>query len=118
MKIKGIDHLSLAEIDAELEAGGRFVNYQYCISLLLVTLRRPSSVMLLTAHDRGVIRGLPYTFVTLLLGWWGVPWGPIYTAAALLCNFGGGHDVTLPVRRFLGERPTEPVTSVVALGED
>jgi hypothetical protein len=118
MKIKGIDHLSLAEIDAELEAGGRFVYYQYCISLLLVTLRRPSNIIFLMPRDRGLMRGLPYTFVTLLLGWWGVPWGPIYTAAALMCNCGGGHDVTLAVRRFLAYRGTEPVASVVALGEE
>jgi hypothetical protein len=104
MKITGIDQLSLVEIEAELELGGRFVYYQYCISLLLVTFRQPSNIVFLRADERGVARGLPYTFVTLLLGWWGLPWGPIYTAGALLCNLAGGNDVTLAVRRFLADQ--------------
>jgi hypothetical protein len=34
--------------------------------------------------------GLPYSFGTLLLGWWGIPWGPIYTVQAIFRNFRGG----------------------------
>jgi hypothetical protein len=104
MKIKGIDNLSLAEIDADIEAGGRFVYYQYCISLLLVTFRQPSSIVFLRPGDRGILRGTPYSLLTLLLGWWGLPWGVFYTMAAVFSNLGGGHDVTREVRRFLAEQ--------------
>jgi hypothetical protein len=104
MKIKGIDNLSLAEIDAAIEAGGHFVYYQYCISLLLVTYRQPSHIVFLRPGDRGIVRGLPYSLLTALLGWWGLPWGVIYTATAIFSNLGGGHDVTLEVRRFLAEQ--------------
>jgi hypothetical protein len=120
MKIKGIDNLSLAEIDAEVEAGGRFVYYQYCISLLLVSFRRASPIVFLRADDRGMVRGLPYTLMSLLLGWWGLPWGVIYTLMAVFSNLAGGHDVTLAVRRFLAEQlaPAEmeapPHTEVMA----
>jgi hypothetical protein len=102
MKIKGIDDLSLAQIDAELVSGGRFVYYQYCISFLLVTFRQPSHIVFLRGRDRGMVRGLPYSLLTLLLGWWGVPWGPIYSSVAIFSNLAGGQDVTLAVRRFLG----------------
>jgi hypothetical protein len=34
--------------------------------------------------------GVPYTLGTLLLGWWGIPWGPIYTVQAIAKNFSGG----------------------------
>jgi hypothetical protein len=34
--------------------------------------------------------GLPYSFGTLLLGWWGIPWGPIYTVQSINRNFRGG----------------------------
>jgi hypothetical protein len=34
--------------------------------------------------------GLPYSLGTLLLGWWGIPWGPIYTVQAIAKNFRGG----------------------------
>jgi hypothetical protein len=104
MRIKGIDDLSPAEIENELRAGGRFVYYQYCISLLLVTLRQPSSIVFLRARDRGVVRGLPWCLVSLLLGWWGLPWGLIYTPMVILSNLAGGTDVTLEVRRLLAQQ--------------
>jgi hypothetical protein len=28
------------------------------------------------------------------MGWWGFPWGPIYTIGTFITNFGGGKDVT------------------------
>jgi len=34
--------------------------------------------------------GLPYCLGTLLLGWWGIPWGPIYTVQAIAKNLRGG----------------------------
>jgi hypothetical protein len=39
---------------------------------------------------------------TLLLGWWGFPWGPIWSFAALARNAQGGHDVTAEVMAQLG----------------
>jgi hypothetical protein len=101
MTIRGIDNLTLEEIDAELAAGGRFVFYEYCISFVLVTLRRPTSIYLLRAGERGVVRGLPFVVLSLLLGWWGLPWGLIYTPMAIFTNLGGGREVTREVRHFL-----------------
>jgi hypothetical protein len=34
--------------------------------------------------------GLPYSLGTLLLGWWGIPWGPVFTVQAIARNFRGG----------------------------
>jgi hypothetical protein len=101
MKIRGIEKLTWREIDAKLAAGYRFVHYEYCISLVLLTIRRPSSIFLLKPGEKGVVHGLPYVLLSLLLGWWGLPWGVIYTPAAIFLNLGGGHDVTTKVRLFL-----------------
>ena len=101
MKLRGIDALTPAEIEAELRAGARFVFFEYCISLVFVTLRRPSAVVLLRRGERGLARGLPYTLLSLLLGWWGLPWGVIYTPLAVFTNFRGGRDVTAEVWAFL-----------------
>lgn len=35
-------------------------------------------------------RGLLYNFITIFLGWWGFPWGFIYTIYALIVNLFGG----------------------------
>ena len=35
-----------------------------------------------------------FSLLSLFLGWWGFPFGPIFTIWALVVNFGGGRDVT------------------------
>ena len=47
-------------------------------------------------------RGLPWTLLTLLAGWWGIPWGPIYTIQSLVVNLKGGKDVTASLAAQLG----------------
>ncbi len=98
MQIRGTGSLSQEHIDAELAAGARIVRYEYCISLLFITLRQCTVPYLLRAHELGIWRGLPFTLVTLLLGWWGIPWGIIYTPMTILTNLSGGRDVTAEVR--------------------
>jgi hypothetical protein len=101
MRWCGIDALTRSEIDEALRSGARFVFYEYCISLIFVTLRRPSAIVLLRRSQCGLARGLPYTLLSLLLGWWGLPWGLIYTPLAVFTNLRGGRDVTAEVQAFL-----------------
>jgi len=74
--------------------GTRLVFFEYVISPVFLTLRRPSRLYALPAGSRGLLRGLPYTLASLLLGWWGVPWGLVYTPLALWTNLTGGREVT------------------------
>ena len=101
MRIRGIERLAPDEIEALVAAGSRFVFYELCISLVVATLRRPSAVHLLRPGERGIVRGLPYTAVSLLLGWWGIPWGFVHTPLAIITNSSGGCDVTAEVLRRL-----------------
>jgi hypothetical protein len=112
MQIKGIEHRSREEVEAILAAGGRFVFYEMCISLLVITLRRPSAVYLMASDELGLRKGLPYTLVSLLLGWWGIPWGIIYTPITLFTNLSGGRDVTPEARAWLADHSGEPGTLV------
>src|SRR6266852_7285584 len=45
-------------------------------------------------HQSRIIKGLPWTLLTLVVGWWGIPWGPIRTVQSLWINLSGGTDVT------------------------
>ena len=117
MKILGIDRMTQEQIDAALAEGARFVFYEYCISFVFVTFRRPSSIFLLQPGERGVVRGLPYVIVSALLGWWGLPWGLVYTPVAIFSNLGGGHDVTTRVREFLDAATAEVSPEPVHGGE-
>jgi hypothetical protein len=107
MRIIGAENLSAADLQAELARGGRLVFFEYCISFVFVTLRSPSGVYLLRAGETGLVRGLSYSVLSLVLGWWGVPWGIIYTPLTLWTNLSGGRDVTAELRTYLPGAPTE-----------
>ena len=94
-KIFGFEDIhSDGQLHQELQQGGKFVVYQYCISILILTFRRSSNVYFIRPEENAVIKGLPYTLLSLLLGWWGIPWGPIYTVQSIWLNTRGGRDVT------------------------
>src|SRR5262245_60156000 len=97
MKVKGLDGLTQEQIQMELQRGAKFVLYQYCISILVLTFKRPSDIYFIRAGEGSVGKGLLFSLVSFLLGWWGIPWGPIYTLQSLWVNFSGGRDVTREV---------------------
>lgn len=94
MKIIGIEGMSNMELQMELQRGGKFVTFQYCISILVMTFKRQSDIFFIKADESAVAKGLPFTLLSLFLGWWGIPWGIIYTIETLAINFRGGRDVT------------------------
>jgi len=48
--------------------------------------------------QRAWVRGLPYCLVSLLFGWWGLPWGVVLTPVTIFSNLTGGRDITSQVR--------------------
>lgn len=80
-----------------VEAGGRFVLYSYCISVLVMTFRRSSEITFLRRDQDGAGDAIKFSLISGTLGWWGIPWGPIWTIGALITNARGGKDVTLEV---------------------
>ncbi len=97
MKIVGLEGLSGQQVQLELERGARFVVFLYTISALIVTFKRSSDVHFVRAGEGTAARSLGYTLLTLLFGWWGIPWGPIYSFQSLYANLSGGKDVTREV---------------------
>lgn len=79
---------------AEINAGTRFVVFSYAVSLLVLSFKRASGVCVVAPGRSRLLAGLPYSVLSLLLGWWGIPHGPIFTIASLVTNFRGGVDVT------------------------
>ena len=82
------------EILFELDRGGKLVIYQYVISLVVVTFRRNSPLQFVPAGESLAAKGLPWTALSFFLGWWGIPFGLIYTPMVLYKNLNGGTDVT------------------------
>lgn len=111
--IRGIEAMTPEQLGAEVARGGRFVVYQYCISLLIITLRQSSDIYYIPPGESASSKALPFTLLSLFLGWWGIPWGPIYTIQTLSKNGKGGTDVTPAILAQLnppmpGYTPTAP----------
>lgn len=94
MEITGMQGLSTGEVQDELRKGARFVIYTYCISLLIVTFKRGTNVHFIRAGHSALGPGMPYTILSFFLGWWGFPFGLIYTPMCIIQNLSGGKDVT------------------------
>lgn len=94
MKVHGIDGMTNEDLERELRNGGKFVMYTYTISILIMTFRRPSDIYFIKGGGGRFLKGIPFLLTSLVLGWWGIPWGPIYTVGSICTNLGGGKDVT------------------------
>jgi len=106
MKIVGLEGMTGSELNSELQRGGKFVSYQYCISALVVSFKRFSSVYFVRAGESNFGKMAGYLAVSLLLGWWGIPWGPIWTIQSLVVNLRGGKNLTQQVAASLNTPPS------------
>ena len=68
----------------------RVVQFSYCISLVVISFSRYSDPITIRPGESAFSKGLPYTLLTLALGWWGIPFGPIFSIMALYKNLTGG----------------------------
>jgi len=93
-EIKNIEGLSTDDINRELNNGGKFVVFQYCISIIIMSFKRSSDIYFIKSGESTVKHSIGLTLLTLVFGWWGIPWGPIYSIGAIYSNLSGGKDVT------------------------
>jgi hypothetical protein len=94
MQIRNIEGLSAQDLQREVNKGSRFIYYVFTVSLLFITFKRSSDVYLVRINEKTVIKALPYTMISALLGWWGIPYGPRVTLDSIRTNLRGGKDVT------------------------
>ncbi len=104
-RIRGVNGLTPAQIADQVQEGGKFVVYQWCISIVVMTFKRGTDVYYIRPGQSAVVPGLPWTLLTFIVGWWGFPWGFVYTPTALFTNLSGGKDVTYAVMAQLMPKP-------------
>jgi hypothetical protein len=114
MKILGIEGMSPDQLQFEIRRGAKLVCYQYCISIVVMTFRRASDVYYIPAGQSAVAKGLPWTLLSLVAGWWGIPWGPIFTVQSLVTNFQGGKDLTTELSAHLSRAAASPMVPAKA----
>src|SRR6266850_2529553 len=121
--IAGTEGMSAAELQQAVGQGGRFVFYQYAFSVLVMSFKRSSPIMFLPSGQSSFRAQAPYSAISFFFGWWGIPWGPIWTITTLGSNLNGGTDVTARIMEvvspvypgaFLRTAPPPPVLPAAA----
>lgn len=92
--IPGIQGLSAADLQREINLGGRFVAYHQVSSVIYVSWREEVSLCFLKKGQPHPANRLGAILHSFFFGWWGFPWGPLWTITAILANLMGGEDVT------------------------
>jgi len=94
VNILGIDGMRDEEIEFHINHGARFIVFEYCVSIIILTFKRPSSIYFVRDEEGIFGRAIFYSLISLLFGLWGIPWGPLHTCRTIITNFRGGLDVT------------------------
>ncbi len=93
--IKIDPNINLSDLKLKINQGARFVVFQYCISLIFaISLKRFSKAYFVEKFDSTNKYAKKYNILSLVFGWWGIPWGPVYTIKSINLNRAGGVDVT------------------------
>lgn len=95
--LSGTRGKTVRNVAEEAASGGRFVIYPYVFSLLILSFRRNSPITYIPPGRSGAGPAIGWSLVSMTVGWWGIPWGIIFTIGALWRNAAGGIDVTEPV---------------------
>jgi DnaJ domain len=84
---------------SRITAQPRYAVFWEIKSFVVVSHRAPiQGIFCPTCAEKKALRA---TGITWLLGWWGIPWGPIYSLHAILSNLVGGEQPSLINARIL-----------------
>ncbi len=68
--------------------------YHTALSFLIVSFKLPSGIVVVGGPSARRTHAA-CSLVSLLLGWWGLPWGPIFTVQVLINNLRGHREFTM-----------------------
>ncbi len=115
-EIKNINGLSVAQIRTMVNQGGKFVVFPYTISILVMTFKRSSDIYFIKPGEGTLGYSFPFVLINLILGWWGFPWGPIYTIGSIIDHASGGKNLTAEVLSHLIQHDPDANTSTYNVG--
>ena len=89
------------------------LRWKYAISILVMSFKNPTNIHFVRAGEGTFGKAIGPTFISMLLGWWGIPFGIIFTIESLFINLSGGRNVTDDVMRAIlsdakAQLPAEP----------
>lgn len=105
-QIHGVGNMTVSELRQEVQQGGKFVVYLYCVSILILTFKRSSAIYFIRANENAVLKGLPFTFLSLLAGWWHLQLLP---SKPLSRTCKEGNDITPEMMNSLNRAQAQPL---------
>lgn len=88
----------------EIKPESEMVAYTYVISIVVMTFRRSTRYYFKEAESgKALAAKILCILCNLLVGWWGIPWGPIWTIKETFCNLTNSNTV------FWGKFAGKPV---------
>lgn len=126
--VSGTHGMTIAQVEEDVLRGGRFLMFSWNFSVLIMSFRRASPLTYVRSDQWVGPRALLWTIPSFFVGWWGIPWGIVFTIQSFYRNSVGGHDVTSEVMQSLvgpqrasgimarvGKRPADPVLWLLRL---
>lgn len=92
-EIPGVEWMSQAEIRMQVQAGGKFVSFEYCLSFFFRTAKRSSKIYFIKPNDNDFAKKIGYSAISMLLGWL----SPLKSVQTIRTNLAGGRNVTQEV---------------------
>ena len=92
--VQGTEGLTLRQVEDDVLKGGRFVMFLWNFSLLVVSFRRGSPLTYIRSDRWTGPQALLWSLPSFFVGWWGIPWGIIFTIQSLYTNCNGGKNLT------------------------
>ncbi|CAM1356633.1 hypothetical protein [Tenacibaculum halocynthiae] len=94
LSLRNIENLSKDNVQERINKGYRFIIYPYCISLVISNINAVSPAFFLSPKDDRKKQGFIYNVISLIFGWWSIPYGPSDTINSVKTNLKGGIDIT------------------------
>lgn len=79
---------------ATIDRFTEITQFQICFSFMIFSAKLSTRHYIKDYHNTTII-SLLCTFITLITGWWGLPWGPIFTIQTVAKNILGGSKRTV-----------------------
>lgn len=92
--LAGTEGMTLHQIEDDVLRGGRFRIFRYNFSLVIISFQRSSGIQYIRSGHGPGAHAWPWTLLSMVVGWWGIPWGIFFTIHTLYTNCMGGKDVT------------------------
>ncbi|MEB0138684.1 MULTISPECIES: hypothetical protein [unclassified Undibacterium] len=101
MAILGVAGLDSKEIRQRVNNGWRFLRFEETRSFIVFSQRRYSDIYFVPPNESHMRYAKKHILITVVLGWWGIPWGLIGTPTSIIRNINGGEDLTTEIIRTL-----------------